>query len=784
MDKTLNNTLDKIPQNPYYYQRRYDRDIPTTENKKTFLEYTKRITLIALPFLSLYKPFAFLISLSMNSIRSITLLIQSVKAGYNLNLKLLIISLLQTAIAVAALAFTFFSFPVGIVILTVFDLIQSLVNCIHFFYKKDYENGIRELLSVISSTLYIAIFLSGSLEVILISIALQAICSFYESRNELLKGKYPEAIAKILMGMIRIYQVRNQFLIIKRRNSLFSSEKFKSLKKRIEKGRKTKHLKKSELKDLEKKIIEKAVILEDINKKEEDLKYHLKDKKIEPLKTSELENLDEKIKEKAVILEDANNEKYNFGSHFHGYGKDKVKGLNICFKETKDGITLEFKVNHVAREKLKILVKELNKLTKNEKDLQDFLSFSKTKVTNISVEKLKFNFPKKKINIGKIQRIAFEGLGSISVGASKDVPNIYNKVFVKIDKNKNLNDMHALLSFLNLDTAICKSSEMDIERLKIGQLFRAFHPREATPFERSEEFFDLSIDNLKTQIIEKTPDMKEILKNHLPTMKQIEILPGKIRYAIPEISKKVKELGGECLTSFLTGSKGNEDLFDRTISILNMGMLSSESRYSGGMNVQGLSPSADFYEGSADSVFTQMITKKQLKKNMPLEDFAYFDEDSFQLIFSREILDTVSYQYIHDNYGSRLISPGQDVIKREFKKWGYSDRELENYDFDEFEKDYFPYAHRPSIFEFTKELNSNSHSFYDGWGSEVMIKERIPPSYIKKIIVPNENAKRDFMDYLKDKNIVKEQDGIKKILGTKIDDFIRVGTHLSEELIA
>jgi heme/copper-type cytochrome/quinol oxidase subunit 4 len=729
MDKIIENPKipeiiknPQIPEKPYYFPRRYDYDIPLKANENKLIEYSKRTALIALPFLSLYKPFTPFISLSMNGMRSLNLLTTSIKAGYNLNLKLLLISLVQTAIAISALAFTFFSFPIGVIIITAFDLIQSLVNSINFLRKRDYENSIRELLSVISSTLYIAIFLTGSLEVILISIAIQALCSFYESKGEFSKGKYPEAFAKVLMGMIRIYQVRNQFLIIKRRNFLFSLEKFKLLKKHIEKGRDVKHLKDSELK-----------------------------------------NLDKKIKEKAVILEDADNEKYDFGSHFHGYGKDKVKGLNICFTETDGGITLDFKINHVAREKLKTLVKELHKITENEKDLQDFLSFSQTKAKNISVEKLKFKFPKKKINIGKIQRIEFEGLGSISIGASKNIPNIYNKVFIKMDKNKNLNDLHSLLSFLDLDSAICKSSETNIERLKIGQLFRAFYPREATPFERSEEFFDLPIDKLKEQIIEKVPNMEEILKTHLPKMEQREILPGKIRYSISGISKEVEKLGGECLTSSITGSYSKIELFNRTASILKMGMLSSESRYSGGMKVHGLSTSSDFYEGSADSVFTQMITKEHCSQGMPLEDFSYYyKENGCQFIFSKEVLETISYQYLEDNFGSRIINPGWDLDSQS-------------------EKCFFPYSYRPSIFEFTEELN-NDPSWY--WGPEVMIKERIPPSYIKGIIVSNEQMKNDLSDYLRNKNIVTEQHDIEKILNIPIDKFIRIGTNLSKELIA
>src|SRR5262249_5803378 len=151
-------------------------------------------------------------------------------------------------------------------------------------------------------------------------------------------------------------------------------------------------------------------------------------------------------------------------------------------------------------------------------------------------------------------------------------------------------------SFLNLDDAFRTSSADDIERLKIGQLYRTFYPKEATLLERKDEYFDLSVEQLKKKIISTNPKMKSILEKMLPTMTTEEILPGRLRYVVPEISKMIYAQGGRALISTITGTQHSpEEGYNRFASILKMGMLSSDMRYRNGMQVGGLSPSYDFY---------------------------------------------------------------------------------------------------------------------------------------------------------------------------------------------
>jgi hypothetical protein len=64
-------------------------------------------------------------------------------------------------------------------------------------------------------------------------------------------------------------------------------------------------------------------------------------------------------------------------------------------------------------------------------------------------------------------------------------------------------------------------------------------------------------------------------------------------------------------------------------------------------------------------------------------------------------------------------------------------------------------------------------------GNEVMLKERIAPSFFKGLIVPDGQTKLDLIDYLRTVGLIEKD----RILNFSIDQFIRVGTKVSEELI-
>ena len=124
-----------------------------------------------------------------------------------------------------------------------------------------------------------------------------------------------------------------------------------------------------------------------------------------------------------------------------------------------------------------------------------------------------------------------------------------------------------------------------------------------------------------------------------------------------------------------------------------------------------------------------------------------------QMLFSLDALERGTYQYEYDSFGTRKME----------KSYYYND-----------------YLSRPSALEFTEKVNKGGFS-----GNEVMVKERIPPSLIDGLVVPDKNTANSLVNYLKGKNLVQiDKNGQETVLDIPIDKFIRVGRYASDDLLA
>jgi hypothetical protein len=541
---------------------------------------------------------------------------------------------------------------------------------------------------------YLTFMLTGVLEALLLFALLQGALSLYQARKEFLDGRIWEGISKTIVGLFRLFQADGYRELIVKRNRMSQMEKYAALIRRAMKAREVRHLLDSPLLD-----------------------------------------------GKPVVFTDEKGKEYNFGAHFHGFGEELVKGANITAKPGE----LEFKVNHVFRDKIQGVIAELSSLKEGE--INDILKFTQSHATGIKIEKA--SLPG---GPGQATKVSVEGLGSIFIGATKDFPGMYDRVVVQMDSGKNIYDFHEMMAFLDLDPALHKSTEEHLERLKMGHLFRTFFPREATPFERTEEYFNTPPDQLRAKMIAKAPEMEQIFQEH--TLTPEEILPGKVRYRINGLADKVRERGGVALTAAILGAKNEKELFHRVSSILDMGMLSIETKALGGLKAPGISTDADYHSGGSDSVYMQMITDKNCESGFEFQNLNY--HSPARLIISLDALETGTYQYTDDSFGTRQLNG-----------W-WSD-----------------YRDRPSIFEFTQELqNYNSNPNYPWWytysGHEIMGKERVPPSQFTGLILPDQGTKDRLITYLDQHGRI--QNGT--LAGKPVDTFLRVGTTASHALLA
>ena len=688
------NYVKHILYEPQSFERQFEKDLPPV-NTQDWKATAKRVTLVALPFISLYRPAGAILNTGMGTVRVFTHL---QAALHNPTWK----EVSQLGLATIALTTTIYHSTLGCFVVTAFDGLGNIHQMGEHIFKGEYSQAFADFLQASGASLGLAVMMVGSLEIVLASVLLQVVINLYQAQDEFRKGRYLEGFAKVAMASIRLKQAEGVYRQIEHRDFLLKIEIYRKLFARIQRGREVRHLLQSPLADL-----------------------------------------DHEVQNRKVIFVDASGKEIDFGSHIHGLGKGLVKGDNLTFHGETE---LDFKVNHAYRDKLNTLLEEIQSI--DPKEFKELLASGGSHATDLIIEQ-------EKMLVGSGTKIALKGIGSITIGASKEIPNLYDQVVVKMEKGKTLYDFHELLSILDLDTALHVSSHDDLERLKLGHLYRTFFPTAATPLERTEEFFNLPLDDLKQKMITQSPEMKDVIDRYYDRMTPHEILPGRVRYNITGLAEESYDLGARGLTAALTGAYKDDQMFYRTASILKMGLISNEFRKTYGIHAEGLSSFSDFYEGSADSVFTQMITEQDLQEQMRFSDLFYHSKIRF--LISLDALETGTYQYHDDMYGIRLMDDSY---------WSYQS----------------PYLSRPGIVDFIQELPN--YPPWDRSGHEVMIKERIPPSFLKGIVVPDQETYTNLLDYLRSHDIVEKTENTEQILGIDVNKFLHIGTHVTSSQFA
>lgn len=199
------------PLDPPYYHREYENDLPQQE-----APLYQRVALVALPFLSLYKPLSLPIALGMGAARVYTTshqLVSDIRSG---DRRQIAFAVLQTTIAVIALAATIFTHPIGMIITTSQDILFELCALTQALQRKDWEAALVSLTKIINNAFYLALICRGGLELSIVSLALQAITLVVLSYEEFKEGHLLEGCGNLLMAAVRLHQGYSQFKILQR----------------------------------------------------------------------------------------------------------------------------------------------------------------------------------------------------------------------------------------------------------------------------------------------------------------------------------------------------------------------------------------------------------------------------------------------------------------------------------------------------------------------------------------------------------------------------------------
>lgn len=366
--------------------------------------------------------------------------------------------------------------------------------------------------------------------------------------------------------------------------------------------------------------------------------------------------------------------------------------------------------------------------------------------------------------------INFKGVGSIQINGTYCS---YNRVVIKMDSSlppdETGSKIYLMLAALGLGDIAHVQRPVDVERIKIFQLFRAYFPKEAFHFERSQAAFEMPLTALREGMLksltyvrrEKKERISDIFNKFTSTpnlMYQQEIYPGYGIWAVKGLSDEIASKGAVGLMIGVGTARVDRYAgvvlhpFEKTandvVSMLKNGILSTEDRLRIGLR-EGISPGEDIRCGGGDSVFTRMVLKKWLKQEndsksgVKIKGFHFHGH--IQLLIDIKLLDRVGYGFEHDYYGAKTTPP------RSFDT---------------------PYEERKNLIDLAVHL----HDQYSGEeGNEICIKNRIPPEYVIGMQVATEKSKDYLVTLFKEKGLIVSEGTVDKIMGVPLDQFFHVG---------
>lgn len=194
--------MDNNKINSVYFHRDYQNDFPKTENKEESFSAT-RVAKVALPFLALYRPFGQVLGLGLGVMRTATSLKDCLTAE---DYKQFSMASFQTSLAVLSVAGTIFFHPVGMAINTLSDMGANVYHIYEAGMQGDMFVVSKEMMRTANNVFYLALLLTGSIQLQIASFGLQVLVESISSYDEWKKGNILEAVGHVGMSLVRMNQ--------------------------------------------------------------------------------------------------------------------------------------------------------------------------------------------------------------------------------------------------------------------------------------------------------------------------------------------------------------------------------------------------------------------------------------------------------------------------------------------------------------------------------------------------------------------------------------------------
>jgi hypothetical protein len=235
----------------------------------------------------------------------------------------------------------------------------------------------------------------------------------------------------------------------------------------------------------------------------------------------------------------------------------------------------------------------------------------------------------------------------------------------------------------------------------------------------------------------------EEMEHVLSTLEIVETAPGKLLPSFG-ISNAMRQAGAVGLVLTVTGKKSDgSDVVTNAMIMRREGIFPSTVRFSAGkIAMTGSSSVADIKKGGGESVFSRLVTNKILA-TIEVSEYQLWGTPFLLFIIDLEAINPANaYGFKSDKYGSRQFNEVKDRI---------------------------------SLLKVTKELEEAP---FPNHKNEIMVRDHLPPSFIRRIVVREQELKDTLVKQLEDKKMILEKNEIRYIDLSpemiKIDDFIVV----------
>ncbi len=202
---------------PNYFHRDYKNDLAECEDKNSVLNQMQRVGLVALPFISLYKPFGKTLAIGTSAARVLSCSVELISAIKEADAYKLSKSIANTALAISSIAGTILLHPIGMLITTGHDLTLNGHRLIQAIVSGKNDKAIQEIIQLANNIFYLLTMTHGGLEYQILSLACQVILGSHSSIKELKEGNYLEFAGHALMTAIRVNQTIPQIQALQKK---------------------------------------------------------------------------------------------------------------------------------------------------------------------------------------------------------------------------------------------------------------------------------------------------------------------------------------------------------------------------------------------------------------------------------------------------------------------------------------------------------------------------------------------------------------------------------------